>query len=255
MGMAWGQCRFGRNPVPVRENPGWSYIVIASGEPTLITRLKQRKLCPNTLITLGPKCEFGWTDEVDNSSSILMWQWLDGPRWLPPSDMPLNRGWLRQSDPNLLPMFVDLHKETRRETLLDDSHNHELLAGIKLRLDAEFQRSQTPESNTMQDSQKLKLATEWMKENLELRDPVGSLADYLGISPAELLRFYRKHAGAPPRKIFLELKMLEAIRRLSLPDMSVKRVAFDLGYRHQGDFTRAFSRFFGTSPTKHQLSD
>jgi AraC-like DNA-binding protein len=34
----------------------------------------------------------------------------------------------------------------------------------------------------------------------------------------------------------------------------VKKVAYDLGYRHPGDFTRAYTRYFGHAPGSERVA-
>jgi transcriptional regulator GlxA family with amidase domain len=106
---------------------------------------------------------------------------------------------------------------------------------------------------TARERQRLQLAEEWMRRHFEARAPAGALADYLGLSPMSLQRLFRQSAGMPPGKAFLQLKMREAATMLRRPGTSVKEVALTLGYRHPGDFTRAFTRFHGHPPS--QVSD
>ena len=78
--------------------------------------------------------------------------------------------------------------------------------------------------------------------------PAAALADYLGLSAMGLQRLFRRSAGRAPGRAFLELKMREADLRLTCPG-STKETAFALGYRHPGDFTRAYARFHGHPPS------
>jgi AraC-like DNA-binding protein len=45
------------------------------------------------------------------------------------------------------------------------------------------------------------------------------------------------------------MKMREASRLLSRPGSTVKETALTLGYRHPGDFTRAYAKFHGHPPS------
>jgi len=54
--------------------------------------------------------------------------------------------------------------------------------------------------------------------------------------------------GESPAGYFRRLKMNEAEKLLRSGAMSVKEVAYRLGYRHPGDFGRAFKSFSGFTP-------
>jgi transcriptional regulator GlxA family with amidase domain len=88
-----------------------------------------------------------------------------------------------------------------------------------------------------------------MRRHLDIRSPATSLADYLGLSAMSLHRLFRQAAGLSPGQAFLELKMREAQRLLRCPGKSVKETSIELGYRHPGDFTRAYAKFHGHPPS------
>ena len=98
------------------------------------------------------------------------------------------------------------------------------------------------------DAQRLRLAEEWMRRQIHARAPARALADYLGVSPMGLQRLFRDAVGLSPGEAFRQTKMREAAAMLKRPGVSVKETAFMLGYRHPGDFTRAFVKFHGKAP-------
>jgi AraC-like DNA-binding protein len=86
-----------------------------------------------------------------------------------------------------------------------------------------------------------------MESHLACRQPAVRIADYLGISPSTLHRLFKQQVGHSPDEHFQELKMSVGKKRLT-DGSPVKKVAYELGYRHPGDFTRAYTRYFGHPP-------
>ncbi len=82
--------------------------------------------------------------------------------------------------------------------------------------------------------------------------PMRLLGEYLQISPATLKCLFHEKAGISPQAYFQKLKFQRAEKMLIEKKMAVKAVAFELGYRHANDFSRAFRLFAGRSP-RHAL--
>ena len=61
---------------------------------------------------------------------------------------------------------------------------------------------------------------------------------------------FRKLFGISPRGLLVRLQMDRAKELLLTSDLSVKEVAFELGYTWQQDFTRAFKKGAGMSPSQ-----
>ena len=59
---------------------------------------------------------------------------------------------------------------------------------------------------------------------------------------------FQSHSGQSPQAVALELRMQRARQRLADGIIPVKQVAYELGYGHANDFSRAYKRHFGVSP-------
>lgn len=245
--LAWGKRQFGRYPIERTKHDGWIYTVIISGTPVLQLRNESRKLRPGHLLIVGPDSESGWVDGENGIAEILVWVWKKAPHLqetLPPDCM-----WSSSVPRDSLDFFVLLHEQTRVEIRKPDNWSNRFLSAIQDQLDVAFCRSAQGVSTISTNNEaRLHLATEWMRRHLNLRDPLRGLAAYLGVSSATLQRWYHANTGHSPRTIFLEIKFLEAKERLSQLNISIKQVALDLGYKHPGDFSRAYKKHFGSLP-------
>ncbi len=73
---------------------------------------------------------------------------------------------------------------------------------------------------------------------------------YKDVSYDSFRHRFQKVFGESPRGMLVRLRMNRAKELLGTTESSVKEVARELGYTKQHEFTRAFTRFFGESPTK-----
>jgi AraC family transcriptional regulator of arabinose operon len=90
----------------------------------------------------------------------------------------------------------------------------------------------------------------WMADHLDSSEPVARLCDYLNVSQSTLYRRFMEEVGASPLARFHDLRMQEAKRLLSEQNLSVKEVAFRLGYTHFNDLSRAYRKHFGKCPSE-----
>ena len=89
-------------------------------------------------------------------------------------------------------------------------------------------------------------ALHFLRHNPAALQPVKRLCEYLQVSPAAVRELFRRHLGRSPQAVALEVRMQHARGRLA-GGVAVKQIAFELGYRHANDFSRAYKRFFGTT--------
>ena len=77
---------------------------------------------------------------------------------------------------------------------------------------------------------------------------VAELADAAGMSPSSFHEHFKALTATTPLQYQKDLRLLEARRRLIEGGQSVSGVAFEVGYESPTQFSREYSRKFGTSP-------
>jgi AraC-like DNA-binding protein len=245
--LGWGRRRFGKRPIPQRLHYGWTYMAVMSGSPVLLTGSRRQSIEKGELVIAGPDYPYGWIDRPSSTSTLLVWEWSHPPFFQ--STARKNACTFAKTDDVGLADIKDLHIRTRREIQQPDTMSPRLLQSLKDLVDVAFERATGADNDhALRDSQRLKLAEAWMRRHLDVRAPAEALADYLGVSAMTLQRLFRDGAGISPGQAFNEIKMNEAVVLLKQPGSSVKEVAFALGYRHPGDFTRAYKKRFGDTP-------
>ncbi|WP_160300803.1 helix-turn-helix transcriptional regulator [Kiritimatiella glycovorans] len=83
------------------------------------------------------------------------------------------------------------------------------------------------------------------------REPlrVEALARRARLSPSHFRRLFRAHCGRSPRTFQLEVRMRAACDYLIYSSLNVSEIAHTLGFANVHNFSRAFSRAMGRSPT------
>jgi AraC-like DNA-binding protein len=250
--LAWGRRRYGRRPIPLRLHHGWTYMVVLEGRPTFLAGARTLPAGRGTIIVAGPDVPYGWTDKLSGSCSLLVWIWVEPPGF--EARLGERACWLRQANAETLEDLTGLHRRTRREIQHPDAQSGQMLRALRGELDVTLARVGAGSDVGAREHQRLRMAEEWMRRHLEIRAPAAALADYLGLSAMGLQRLFRRATGLPPGKAFLQLKMGEARKMLQRPGASIKEVALSLGYRHPGDFSRAFRQHHGFPPSGHGVN-
>ena len=79
--------------------------------------------------------------------------------------------------------------------------------------------------------------------------PMTAFAETLGMTPTQLNRSCRKVLGHPALEVLHARICLEAQRELAYTALSIKQIAFHLGFGDAGYFTRFFLRETGITPS------
>lgn len=77
----------------------------------------------------------------------------------------------------------------------------------------------------------------------------GDLAITFQLSPSYLRRLFKRQTGVSLRELLIEQKLQRAAKLLANGHMSVKEIAYTVGYEHSSSFVRAFERRFTQAPT------
>jgi AraC-like DNA-binding protein len=99
------------------------------------------------------------------------------------------------------------------------------------------------------DSWRAKIRS-YIDRNLESVPRVSAMARHMGLSPTGFNQHFRREFGMTPARYVAALKGERAARILrQRPDLTITRVAMDLGFSSSRHFSAAFRRVFRISPT------
>jgi len=82
---------------------------------------------------------------------------------------------------------------------------------------------------------------------------VHTLALEVNLSSSHLQHLFKQQTGVCITQLLTEQRLLRAAHLLEVSDMSIKQVAYAVGYEHASSFIRAFQRQFAKTPRDYRL--
>jgi Helix-turn-helix domain len=95
----------------------------------------------------------------------------------------------------------------------------------------------------------------WQKIHRQVLQPSAPGPMIFGLNPGHdsVRHRFRKLFGISPQGMLIRLRMDRAKELLRTSNLSVKEIAYELGYSRQHDLTRAFHKYTGTSPSEWKI--
>jgi AraC-like DNA-binding protein len=245
--LGWGVRDYARYPAASSPEQVWSYSLILRGSPILLLRDGPRRLEANQVAIVSMHGHaVGFREKPGKLTDILIWVWRSRP--LVSSIRPALGGYrLVSVSAEASERLQAMHAACRREVVSPDEFTRQSLKLLHLQVDIELAR----ESNRTDADSTARLRVEeagrWLKKHLTEPNPIFLLCDYLQLSHSTLDRLFRDTLGESPSEYHHRLRMEEAARLLQDGKLSVKEVAYRLGYRHPNHFSRAFKAYQRTN--------
>jgi AraC-like DNA-binding protein len=131
----------------------------------------------------------------------------------------------------------------------DEFYEQEINASLNLiltkltRLSGRASQKQRTKPNEILNFSKL------IFDNVSYNLPVKEYADRLNVTTEKLNEICKEYYGDSPKNIILDKKITESKRLLHFSDLSVKEIAFQLGFEDSSYFSRVFKRKTSLSPS------
>jgi AraC-like DNA-binding protein len=248
--LSWGKRRFGKSGIPVSLHHGWVYCLVLHGNPILQLLSRAIPVQPGQVLVLGPDCASGWTaHSVESVAELLTWVWNGAPRC--PGLGPAADGVQTITTHGaLIRTLQQIHSLCRRELEKPDALSALVLEELRFRMDVAIARFKVPNRSALEPALRLELALRWLAQNVREPNPVARLCEYLQVSAVTLNRLFRTHLGESVAAYHTRIRMERAGQLLKPDGAAVKEVAYELGYLHANDFSRAFKKFTGRNPSQ-----
>jgi AraC-like DNA-binding protein len=247
--LSWGKRRFGKSRIPVSLHHGWVYCLVLRGSPWVQFVSGSMQVQAGQILVLGPDCASGWSaDSVESVADLLTWVWEGAPRC--PGVGPTADGVQTfTADRALIRTLQQIHSLCRQELEKPDELSVLALEELRFRMDVAISRSKIPNRSVAEPALRLELALRWLAQNVRERNPVAALCEYLQVSAVTLNRLFRAHLHESVAAYHARIRMERAMQLLNSDGVAVKEVAYELGYLHANDFSRAFKKFTGRNPS------
>lgn len=249
--LAWGRRDFHTEQVPASRHEGWVCVCIEEGSPTILLGGRAVRLSRGQVVLIREECPFGWRQGERQDCRFLLWMWRrplnDGFARLAPDAYAIEK--IPSAQRAIWPV---LHGMCREEVLRLDGLSSGWLESCQRQIEVLLLRLRQSSREENPAAGRVDLALEWMRGHPESREPIARLCDFLSISQSTLYRLFASQTGESPVTHFHRIKMEHARSLVERGTLSIKEIAFVLGYRHFNDFSRAYKAHFGHAPTKNR---
>jgi transcriptional regulator GlxA family with amidase domain len=116
----------------------------------------------------------------------------------------------------------------------------------------DYDHAQT-NSRKMESICKIEESVAYMMRHLDKPLRVSTLAAKVNISPSHYFALFKRYIGSSPIDYFIRLRLQCACHLLENTNMSIKAIAYALGYNDPFYFSRIFKSFYRLAPSQHRL--
>ena len=95
---------------------------------------------------------------------------------------------------------------------------------------------------------------EWIRLNISKEVTIYELADRFNYNKDYLPRQFKKHVGVSPKKYINGMKILKAKQYLCRFDLSIKEIAYMLGFKDEKYFMKLFKEYENLTPSAYRNS-
>lgn len=106
--------------------------------------------------------------------------------------------------------------------------------------------------NTVNKSEAIRPAIEYMNENFSEDITVDTLANAVHLSKTYFMRRFKESSGMGAIEYLIRLRIKKACETLSETEKNAAETAFECGFKNLSNFNRQFKRLVGCTPTEYR---
>jgi AraC family transcriptional regulator len=149
----------------------------------------------------------------------------------------------------------ELTHETSAGRLLMEALGLALSAHLVHKYSAfDFRPKSSSDGDKPLDARRLSRVTEFIRSNLDSELSVADLASIACMSAAHFARSFRAATGQPPHEFVSHERLCRAKQRLLTEHVQIADIALAAGFSSQANFTRAFRKAVGVTPTQFRAT-
>ncbi len=93
---------------------------------------------------------------------------------------------------------------------------------------------------------------EWIRLNITEEFTIDELAEKFNYNKDYMSRMFKKHLGVSPKKYINGMKILKAKQYLGMLDLSIKEIAYKLGFKDEKYFMKLFKEYENLTPSTYR---
>lgn len=227
----------------------YQIIYVTKGQGVFQSQGKRYRVVPGSVFMVFPGVkhyykpvyEIGWVEH---------WVGFKGKYF----DQLVEKGIISPSHPfyeiglqnNILDIFSFIIEEVKgQKPLYQAKTSARILTLVSDIISLERRKSQPNQSEKLVEQAKF-----LMEENIYDDIDLNSIAERLGVSTSRLNEVFKTYTSLTPYQYYIHIKMHMAKILLEEGDLSVKEVAFKLGFQDQYHFSRLFKSKTGLAPSQ-----
>lgn len=151
----------------------------------------------------------------------------------------------------IVEMFRELPVKEGLERLL---HLYRILNELAVHCSYRFLTSEEYKGGNSQFAEDsiTKRAMDYINKYYQNDISLDSIADYVGMNPSALCRYFKRKTGKKLFDYVTELRVAFAAKLLINSNISISRIAYDCGYNNLSHFNRQFKSVTSTTPTEYR---
>lgn len=135
---------------------------------------------------------------------------------------------------------------------LDPPHHSMEVRSLVVLIVQALLRSLLKPSDSPAPSKRIQENIDWMSRSVHQQIEVNELAAQVGLKTSYYRELFRKETGFSPLEYFTLLKIKKAQQLLEESEISVTKIAFELGFNSSQYFATTFRRLIGKSPSDYR---
>lgn len=230
----------------------YSFHFVLSGALTLSSKGETVTLTKESMFCLFPDEKHSyWVHEYDPEAPLrLHWLAFNGAQ----AESLVERLGMTKQKPYLRNKLTDEISELLKTCMkrMGDWQQKDGDLQLQIMLYQLFELLSRPLPNVPEDKDWLNSCLQYMESHYAEGITVADIASFTGMHRSHLSSRFKHSFGISPREYLIKLKMERAGEMLQSRTLSVTDIALSLGYTDLYTFSRAFSTYYGMSPTDYR---
>lgn len=92
----------------------------------------------------------------------------------------------------------------------------------------------------------------FLNQNFKRQIALSEIADYAGLTPSALCRYFKRHTGKSVFTYLLEIRVVYACNLLTNSGLNISQIAYESGFNNLSHFNKQFREITGQSPNEYR---